>query len=108
MDQKTCSDSAIQLHLASSVQSASNATFNSTMDQTLSHPWVVLTLLAFVCFTMNVVVHAADPDPLQDFCVADLSQNATHMNGYPCKPRSAVTAADFLFTGLRGPGTLYI
>lgn len=64
--------------------------------------------LAFVCFAMNVVVHAADPDPLQDFCVADLSKNATHMNGYPCKARSTVTAADFLFTGLRGPGTIYL
>lgn len=78
------------------------------MDQTLSHPWVVLMFLAFVCFAMNVVVHAADPDPLQDFCVADLSKNATHMNGYPCKARSTVTAADFLFTGLRGPGTIYL
>jgi hypothetical protein len=106
VDRKNFSDSVIELHLAASVQFASNATFNYGSDT--SHPWVVLTLLAFVCFMMNVVVHAADPDPLQDFCVADLSQNATHMNGYPCKVRSAVTAADFLFTGLRGPGTLYI
>ncbi|PON61018.1 Germin [Parasponia andersonii] len=31
--------------------------------------------------------HSADPDPLQDICVADL--NATFsVNGYPCKPVS--------------------
>ncbi|PON86123.1 Germin [Trema orientale] len=31
--------------------------------------------------------HSADPDPLQDICVADL--NATFsVNGYPCKPIS--------------------
>lgn len=77
------------------------------MDQRLGHPWVVLMFLATACFVMTMVVHAADPDPLQDFCVADLSKIATHMNGYPCKSRSTVTAADFLFTGLRGPGNIY-
>ncbi|PON86122.1 Germin [Trema orientale] len=35
--------------------------------------------------------HSADPDPLQDICVADL--NATFsVNGYPCKPISQVSA----------------
>jgi len=45
-------------------------------------------------------VQAADPDSLQDFCVADLASDVI-VNGYPCKPRSSVTATDFTFTGLR-------
>ncbi|PON86120.1 Germin [Trema orientale] len=47
--------------------------------------------------------HSADPDPLQDFCVADL--NATlSVNGYPCKPKSQVTSEDFFFDGLSKEG----
>ena len=51
--------------------------------------------------------HAADPDPMQDFCVADFGSesNGPHMNGYACKSRASVTSKDFLFTGLRSPGT---
>lgn len=47
--------------------------------------------------------HAADPDPLQDFCVADMSSNARPVNGYLCKPVNTVTAGDFKFTGFREP-----
>ncbi|PON86117.1 Germin [Trema orientale] len=47
--------------------------------------------------------HSTDPDPLQDFCVADL--NATFsVNGYPCKPISQVTSEDFFFDGLSKEG----
>ena len=46
------------------------------------------------------MVHAADPDPLQDFCVADFSKNTPYVNGFPCKLQSKVTAAYFLFSGL--------
>ncbi|PON86115.1 Germin [Trema orientale] len=47
--------------------------------------------------------HSADPDPLQDFCVADL--NATFsVNGYPCKPISQTTSEDFFFDGLSKEG----
>ena len=51
--------------------------------------------------------HAADPDPMQDFCVADFGSenNVPYMNGYACKSRASVTSKDFLFTGLRSPGT---
>ncbi|GMH21970.1 hypothetical protein Nepgr_023813 [Nepenthes gracilis] len=39
-------------------------------------------------------LQSADPDPLQDFCVGLI--NATEsVNGFPCKPASAVTANDF-------------
>lgn len=36
----------------------------------------------------------SDPTPLQDFCVADL-QSATPVDGFACKPRSAVSGEDF-------------
>jgi hypothetical protein len=61
-------------------------------------------LLVALCVTAFLsAVNAADPDPLQDFCVADLSTNAPLVNGFPCKPRSTVTAEDFVFRGLRNP-----
>lgn len=43
--------------------------------------------------------HSADPDPLQDFCVANLSASAISVNGFPCKPASEVTSDDFFFDG---------
>ncbi|GLT54065.1 hypothetical protein SLA2020_272970 [Shorea laevis] len=45
----------------------------------------------------------ADPDPLQDFCIADLSAS-TSVNGFPCKPASKVTSDDFVFDGLSKEG----
>ena len=60
--------------------------------------------LLFVHEGAIVMVHAADPDPLQDFCVADFSKNAPRVNGFPCKLRSKVTAADFVYSGLRAAG----
>ncbi|KAG6552939.1 hypothetical protein Mapa_005472 [Marchantia paleacea] len=41
----------------------------------------------------------ADPDPLQDFCVADF-ESAIHVNGYACKSSTNVTTEDFAFAGL--------
>lgn len=46
---------------------------------------------------------SADPDPLQDFCVADLNATVS-VNGFPCKPVSKVTADDFFFDGLSKEG----
>ncbi|KAJ7513412.1 hypothetical protein O6H91_24G006200 [Diphasiastrum complanatum] len=47
-------------------------------------------------------VNAADADPLQDFCVADLTKDL-YLNGYPCKTPAAVTTDDFVFDGLTAP-----
>ncbi|XP_024516026.1 germin-like protein subfamily T member 2 [Selaginella moellendorffii] len=41
--------------------------------------------------------HSADSDPLQDYCVADLTLNLT-INGYPCKDYYAATIDDFVFS----------
>ncbi|XP_009413700.2 germin-like protein 5-1 [Musa acuminata AAA Group] len=46
---------------------------------------------------------AADPDMLQDICVADLN-SAVKVNGFACKPAAEVTEADFFFQGLAKPG----
>jgi hypothetical protein len=53
-----------------------------------------------------VMVQAADPDPLQDFCVADLSPSGPRVNGLPCKDRANVTSKDFLFTDFRTSGSI--
>ncbi|KAH6801247.1 RmlC-like cupins superfamily protein [Perilla frutescens var. hirtella] len=42
---------------------------------------------------------SSDPDPLQDFCIADL-QGSFSVNGFPCKLASNVTSDDFFFDGL--------
>jgi hypothetical protein len=62
-----------------------------------SSSWMLM-LLALACLLFAhdkmilVQVHASDSDPLQDFCVADLSATAPSVNGFPCKLRSNVTA----------------
>ncbi|KAB1216705.1 Germin-like protein subfamily T member 2 [Morella rubra] len=57
---------------------------------------VVLLLLPLLSF-------ASDPDPLQDFCVADMSAPPL-LNGFPCKPASEVTSGDFFFDGFMKEG----
>lgn len=54
--------------------------------------------------TLTVVV-ASDPDPLQDFCVADNS-STIFINGFPCKDPAKVLSSDFTFRGLRNVGNL--
>ncbi|KAI3957991.1 hypothetical protein MKW98_020633 [Papaver atlanticum] len=53
----------------------------------------MILLFALPCFS-------SDPDPLQDFCVADLNSTTTTVNGYPCKPESQGTSKDFIYSGL--------
>ncbi|KAK4782580.1 hypothetical protein SAY86_016682 [Trapa natans] len=54
-------------------------------------------------FLILLPCHASDPDPLQDFCVADLKSTIS-INGFPCKPVSAVTSSDFFFDGFTREG----
>ncbi|XP_021592990.1 germin-like protein subfamily T member 2 [Manihot esculenta] len=44
-------------------------------------------------------INSADPDPLQDFCVADLKASPS-LNGFPCKPAEEVTSDDFFSDAL--------
>ncbi|KAI3937177.1 hypothetical protein MKW92_000208 [Papaver armeniacum] len=52
-----------------------------------------------LCLTVFTLSCFADPDELQDFCVADLNAT-TILNGFPCKPVSQVTSSDFFYSGL--------
>jgi len=57
-------------------------------------------LVLVLCFTVLTLPCFADPDELQDFCVADLNSTTIVMNGFPCKPMSQVTTEDFFYGGL--------
>ncbi|KAJ0980775.1 hypothetical protein J5N97_009030 [Dioscorea zingiberensis] len=58
--------------------------------------------LAFLAMTSSLAT-ASDPDPLQDFCVAD-NTSAVLVNGFVCKNPAKVIADDFFFSGLRMAG----
>ncbi|MCL7037886.1 hypothetical protein MKW94_010736 [Papaver nudicaule] len=58
-----------------------------------------LVLCSFGILFFSLSCFSADPDPLQDICVADLNSTII-MNGFPCKPVSQVTSDDFFFSGL--------
>uniref|UniRef100_A0A803M1E6 Germin-like protein n=1 Tax=Chenopodium quinoa TaxID=63459 RepID=A0A803M1E6_CHEQI len=61
-------------------------------------------ILCIVVFLLAPLLsHAADPDPLLDFCVADLNASPSFTN-FPCKPTSNVTSEDFFFDGFMKEG----
>lgn len=60
-----------------------------------------LMVVMFVAAAIGFNSVSADPDLLQDVCVADLS-SGVKMNGYACKEN--FTADDFFFAGLSKPG----
>ncbi|XP_002964624.2 germin-like protein subfamily T member 2 [Selaginella moellendorffii] len=56
--------------------------------------------IIFVLFTfLAVSLVSSDPDPLQDFCIGDLSARPS-INGFPCRNASLVTVDDFIYSGL--------
>ncbi|CAL4926777.1 unnamed protein product [Urochloa decumbens] len=55
-----------------------------------------LTALSATMLLLAPLLMATDPDPLQDFCVADLTGKLS-VNGYPCKP-AAAAGDEFLFS----------
>lgn len=61
-----------------------------------------LTLFSLLALAMSAT--AADPDMLQDLCVADLT-SGVKVNGFACKDAAAVNATDFFFAGLAAPGS---
>ncbi|XP_062156930.1 germin-like protein subfamily 2 member 4 [Alnus glutinosa] len=54
-------------------------------------------------FALVLAAAAADPDLLQDVCVADLT-SGVNVNGFTCKSLTNISAADFFFDGLVKPG----
>ncbi|MCO5577941.1 hypothetical protein L7F22_031778 [Adiantum nelumboides] len=65
---------------------------------------IVLVLLLNILGPACWLAHAADEDPLQDFCVADYSSRATSLNGFPCKPADDVVSSDFKSSLLQSEG----
>ncbi|XP_059444083.1 germin-like protein subfamily T member 2 [Corylus avellana] len=66
-------------------------------------PLYMLSCLVMLLLLPLPSLLASDPDPLQDFCVADLSAS-TSVNGFLCKPASNVSSDDFFFDGLSKEG----
>ncbi|CAN0914478.1 Putative germin-like protein 2-1 [Linum grandiflorum] len=69
----------------------------------MANRFVMSALLLAVALSLCYLASAADPSPLQDFCVAD-STNQVRMNGFACKNPAMVQASDFSFSGLQNPG----
>lgn len=61
----------------------------------------ILSLLYMTLGLVLVATVSADPDLLQDVCVADLS-SGVKVNGFTCKEN--ISAEDFFFAGLAKPG----
>ncbi|XP_058191765.1 germin-like protein 5-1 isoform X13 [Rhododendron vialii] len=68
------------------------------MDAAAGKLSVVVVMVLVIATISNSV--SADPDMLQDVCVADLN-NAVKMNGFACK--ASFSASDFFFAGLALP-----
>ncbi|KAF8408014.1 hypothetical protein HHK36_007154 [Tetracentron sinense] len=68
---------------------------------TLPRP-AFLTILFLMIVLLPSACHA-DPDPLQDLCVADLNASIS-VNGFPCKPLHEVKSDDFFYDGLSKEG----
>ncbi|KAK6916864.1 Cupin 1 [Dillenia turbinata] len=62
-----------------------------------------LLVIYLVIVSLLSIAFASDPNPLQDFCVAD-PQSAVLVNGFACKDPQQVQAKDFFFGGLQLPG----
>ncbi|XP_022864526.1 germin-like protein subfamily T member 2 [Olea europaea var. sylvestris] len=62
-------------------------------------------LIGFLIFPLPS--QSSDPDPLQDFCIAD-TKGTLSVNGFPCKPAANVTSDDFFFDGLSKEGKMSI
>ncbi|PON75830.1 Germin [Trema orientale] len=62
-----------------------------------------LKALLLLTFASVFAVSLADPDLLQDVCVADL-KSAVKVNGFACKDSANISADDFFFAGLAKPG----
>ncbi|RWR81890.1 putative germin-like protein 2-1 [Cinnamomum micranthum f. kanehirae] len=60
-------------------------------------------LLLVLLSLTSTLIHAYDPSPLQDICVADL-KSAVFVNGRVCKDPKLAKADDFFFEGLDKPG----
>ncbi|CAN8311655.1 unnamed protein product [Cochlearia groenlandica] len=66
-------------------------------------PSLSLLFTVFFFFFFFFITVTADPDMLQDLCVADIT-SGIKINGFPCKDPTTVTQSDFFSQGLAKPG----
>ncbi|EFJ09458.1 hypothetical protein SELMODRAFT_428138 [Selaginella moellendorffii] len=64
---------------------------------------ILLLSTMIIAFLASAVV--SDPDPLQDFCVADLTASPG-VNGFPCRNASSVTVEDFIYREMVNPANI--
>ncbi|KAF8396414.1 hypothetical protein HHK36_018033 [Tetracentron sinense] len=62
-----------------------------------------MTVLLVIFLLHCHIILAADPDPVQDFCIANTKTNR-FMNILPCKNSSDATVDDFVFSGIKTAG----
>ncbi|XP_010934325.2 oxalate oxidase 1 [Elaeis guineensis] len=74
----------------------------SMETQSMATHHLLLLLLCSAHFFLSPC--RSDPDPLQDFCVANLRASDITVDGFPCKPTSGVAADDFFSTVLSKEG----
>uniref|UniRef100_J3LTW0 Germin-like protein n=1 Tax=Oryza brachyantha TaxID=4533 RepID=J3LTW0_ORYBR len=74
------------------------------MSRPSSSPLLLVLTAALAALVSTCV---ADPEPVQDFCVAvpPAGGGAAAYPGFPCKPASAVVSGGFFFAGLAGAGS---
>lgn len=65
---------------------------------------LLVVVAAYWCAVMSVAM-ASDADPINDFCVADLTSQLK-LNGLPCKANVNVTGEDFVFRGFEKAGNV--
>ncbi|KAG8061364.1 hypothetical protein GUJ93_ZPchr0003g16849 [Zizania palustris] len=82
---------------------------SGAMSRPSSAPLLVLTV-TMVALAAFVSTCGADPEPVQDFCVAAAGAGgdadaSPAFPGFPCKPASKVVSDDFFFAGLSRAGS---
>ncbi|RWR81872.1 germin-like protein subfamily 1 member 7 [Cinnamomum micranthum f. kanehirae] len=84
--------------LNSHPQSTSSSSILHTLKIMKMVPHILIVLLSIT----STLVHAYDPSPLQDICVAILDSEVI-VNGFVCKAIEEVTADDFFLSGFDEP-----
>lgn len=101
----------IDTHTYRSIVSRQQSTSTVLQSRAMSKPASSSSflLLLLLSATLLATVCRADPDPVQDFCVAvapgghnNASSSSSTYPGFPCKPPSTVVSDDFFFAAHAG------
>lgn len=90
-----CPNCHLQPHSLTHRERKRNRMAGQTTTATTLFLLMSMILMIILLLDFSYVCHA-DPDPVDDICIADLSTGQRFANGYPCKPASQVTADDLV------------